>query len=82
MDNLNKDTKVQSFLKDLGVDFYNTNDNKIVRFEDINKEEYEEYKRTGSGHMYFEDYFRIGDGIEELLELKHEGLLNYIEDNY
>ena len=82
MDNLNKDTKVQSFLKDLGVDFYNTNDNKIVRFEDINKEEYEEYKRTGYSYMYFEDYFRIGDGIEELLELKHEGLLNYIEDNY
>jgi hypothetical protein len=32
--------------------------------------------------MWFEDYYSIGDGLEELIEDGDEELLEYIAENY
>ena len=72
--------KIERFLDDLGDDFYVNK--MIVRMSDINKDEYEAYLKTGYKHMYFEDYYRIGDGVESLIEERDEELIDFILENY
>jgi hypothetical protein len=78
----NFENKIKAFLADVGEDFFNRNSASIVQKEDIDMDTYAEYLKTGYKHMYFEDYFCIGDGLEELIEEQDEVVMEFIRENY
>jgi hypothetical protein len=74
--------QIEAFLKDVGNGFWNKNNRSIVDRDEIDKEAYELYLETGHTNMWFEDYYSIGDGLEELIEDENEELLEYIAEYY